>query len=159
VAQRPLLISGASRGSNVTWLYTAAYWRPQSRLWGRAAAGERAAAAAAAAIQPTVEKRAVWNLCNSGCGYFSFMDHIADTRVYVPFPTPLNFHILGGLGGTGTGNLLSTYADLHCWKRERICRGRRLIYSTSIKSCIIERRGPLAHNFPAQSPTHLLVLA
>lgn len=42
--------------------------------------GERsAAAAAAAAIQPSVEKRAVWNLRTGGCGYFSFMDHIADT--------------------------------------------------------------------------------
>lgn len=39
--------------------------------------GERAAAAAA--IQPSLEKRAVWNLRTGGCGYFSFMDHIADT--------------------------------------------------------------------------------
>ncbi len=38
--------------------------------------GERAAAAA---IQPSVEKRAICNLCTSGCGYFSFLDHIADT--------------------------------------------------------------------------------
>lgn len=38
--------------------------------------GERAAAAA---IQPSVEKRAIWNLRTSGCGYFSFLDHIADT--------------------------------------------------------------------------------
>lgn len=42
--------------------------------------GERAAAAAAAAIQPSVEKRAVWNFRTGGCGYFSFfMDNIADT--------------------------------------------------------------------------------
>lgn len=109
--------------------------------------GERAAAA----IQPTVEKRANWNLRTSGCGHFSFLDHIADTRVQLLFPTPLNFHILGGLRKRGRGVCWIAYADLHCWKHERICRGSRLTHSTSIKGCVIERRGPL-HYFPAQFP-------